>query len=147
MSLGDRDYIPSETSRLFLYRKDNGEKEFLLLRKSYGEELYETPGGSIEAGETPGQCLEREALEELGINIEAEKVLDGEIQITPKGNYKVFGYTGKTDDSDFQLSGEHSDYVWASESEIRSMNREGLIIEGLESLIDSLDTSIQEKSD
>ena len=87
MSLGDRDYIPSETSRLFLYRKDNGEKEFLLLRKSYGQELYETPGGSIEAGETPGQCLEREALEELGINIEAEKVLDGEIQITPNGNY------------------------------------------------------------
>lgn len=145
MSLRASDIAPSETSRLFLYREEEGERKFLLLRKSYGDQLYETPGGSIEAGETPGQCLEREALEELGVEVdssEAEKVLDGRIQATPRGNYRIFGYTADLEEiEDLELSGEHSSYVWASESEIRELNQEGRVIEGLEPLIHQIHRS------
>ena len=142
MSLRASDIAPSETSRLFLYREDEGERKFLLLRKSYGDRLYETPGGSIEAGESPDQCLEREALEELGIEVDpedTEKVLDGRIQATPRGNYRIFGYTADLEKiEDLKLSGEHSSYVWASEARIQELNSRGKIIEGLEPLIHSI---------
>lgn len=55
-----------ENDLLFLARRGPGEKL---------AGMWELPGGKIEEGETPQQCLERELLEELEMKAEAGEVI------------------------------------------------------------------------
>jgi 8-oxo-dGTP diphosphatase len=52
-------------------QRDDG--RFLLSRRAPGSHLgglWEFPGGAVEDGETPGAALQRELLEELGVEVE-----------------------------------------------------------------------------
>ena len=46
----------------------------VLLRNERGE--WELPGGRLEAGESPEECVAREVLEELGLTVEVGPLLD-----------------------------------------------------------------------
>ena len=46
----------------------------MVVRTTY-KELCDLPGGAIEPGESPRQCAEREAIEELGLAIPAGRLL------------------------------------------------------------------------
>ncbi|MFL0355700.1 NUDIX hydrolase [Erythrobacter sp. GH1-10] len=45
--------------------------DVLLLRHSYGPEVWALPGGGLKRGEDPAECAKREVREELGITISA----------------------------------------------------------------------------
>lgn len=47
----------------------NGAGEVLLLRHSYGPEVWGLPGGGMKPGEDPEQCVRREVREELGLEL------------------------------------------------------------------------------
>lgn len=52
---------------------------YLIAQRPRGKHLsgqWEFPGGIVEFGEDPEECLEREIKEELGINIKAKKIFD-----------------------------------------------------------------------
>lgn len=53
------------------------EKEMFATQRGYGDykDGWEIPGGKLEPGETPEQCIVREIREELASEIKAEKVL------------------------------------------------------------------------
>ena len=56
---------------------ETNKKEVFVTQRGYGDykDGWELPGGKLEPGETPQQCIEREIREELATEVKAEKVL------------------------------------------------------------------------
>ncbi len=59
--------------------------DVLLLRHSYGPDVWALPGGGIKAGENIAECARREVQEELGIEVAAIEAL-GTIEETLSGS-------------------------------------------------------------
>lgn len=65
-----------EVAAAILRRED----KILICRRAPGGncgELWEFPGGKLEAGETPEQALVRECEEELGVTVSVDELYDG----------------------------------------------------------------------
>ncbi len=71
----------------------------VLLRNGRGE--WRLPGGRLEAGESPEECVAREVLEELGLSVEVGPLLDARVyESLPRRRVLVLAYgcfAGKID--------------------------------------------------
>ncbi len=56
---------------------ETNKKEIFATQRGYGDwkGWWESPGGKLEDGKSPEQCIEREIREELATEVKAEKVL------------------------------------------------------------------------
>ncbi len=56
---------------------ETNKKEIFATQRGYGDykDGWEIPGGKLEPGETPEQCIEREIREELATKVKAERIL------------------------------------------------------------------------
>lgn len=67
----------------------------LLMRRAAGRSnagLWEFPGGKLEAGETPQQCLEREMMEETGVTGRAGALTAQSVYAYPDGEICLLAY-------------------------------------------------------
>lgn len=97
----------------------------LMVKRSNNDEVdpgtWEMPGGKIEFGEFLEPALIREVKEEAGIDITVEKLLYAcTFKTDEKRQVVILAYLCRSRDKDVKLSPEHTDYMWASKSELES---------------------------
>jgi 8-oxo-dGTP pyrophosphatase MutT (NUDIX family) len=78
----------------------------VLLRNE--REEWELPGGKLESGESPEECLRREVREELSLEVEARRLLDSWVyQVLPTSEVLIVTYGCLVVGGTIQLSNEH----------------------------------------
>ena len=96
-----------------------GGKVFIA-RRAPGENSaggWEFPGGKIENGETPQECLKRELYEELGIRTEIGEFVAESIYEYPKGAIRLLAYRTNIIEGEIGLS-VHDAFRWAPISDM-----------------------------
>lgn len=92
-------------------------------RKKRGLSLagyWEFPGGKIEAGETPEQCLSRELLEELGVRCRIGAFLGESIYDYGDKVVRLLGFYATHVDGIFLLR-DHDQSVWLPPGELAGL--------------------------
>jgi len=95
---------------------DEKDRVLLYLRNDY--ELWNLPGGAVENGETPWDCVIREVKEETGLNTEIEKLVG--IYSKPERNELVFSYKCSIVSGNLELNEEAKELMYFPVEEIPS---------------------------
>ncbi len=99
-------------------------RRVLLSRRKPGESnqgLWEFPGGTVRAGETPQQALEREILEELGVRAKAGPVVARNEYRYADGAIMLVAVQAELESLDFKLT-DHDLAEWVPLSELLSFD-------------------------
>ena len=79
--------------------------------------LWEFPGGKIEDGETPKECMARELKEELEIEVEVGRLIISNKHRYPNGIYELLVYKVEHISGNFVLN-DHDEIKWITIAEI-----------------------------
>ncbi|MBU4381347.1 NUDIX domain-containing protein [Candidatus Parcubacteria bacterium] len=97
--------------------------KFLILHKSSEEDInpnsYDIPGGRISFGETLKEALEREILEETGLDVTVGRILEA-WTFTKNNSFQLTGinYLCSYSSGKVRLSAEHDSYKWVCVKDI-----------------------------
>jgi 8-oxo-dGTP diphosphatase len=80
--------------------------------------MWELPGGKVEIGETPEECLEREMLEEFGINVTVGRFFGESVFHYHNGAIKLLAYLTSWESGEL-VPAVHADYCWVSVDELK----------------------------
>lgn len=102
------------------------EGKVLLIKRSsmeaYRPDTWEFPGGKMEFGETPLEAMEREAWEEIGVQVRMGRILYASSFLMHEAReVVVITYQCELETLEITLSQEHVAYHWASRAEVEAM--------------------------
>lgn len=98
------------------------EGKFLLLRPANVEGSvngWDIPGGTVQEGESLEKTLQREVMEETGVDLRNFTFLKSMIMIKNDTRYEIFW--GKLNTHNIKLSKEHIEYRWVDEKELAKL--------------------------
>lgn len=82
---------------------------------------WEFPGGKVEAGETAEQCIRRECLEELGLNIRITGQLSSHHHDYGDVAIVLIPFLATIESGELSLK-EHDQFEWATREQLRSFD-------------------------
>ena len=92
----------------------------LIVRKGPGTRHagnWEFPGGKVESGEAPEDCLEREILEELGICVRTERFFCESRYRYPHATIRLMAFRVRWVSGDIRLT-DHDALAWVAPSDL-----------------------------
>ncbi|GHO78437.1 NUDIX hydrolase [Ktedonobacter sp. SOSP1-85] len=98
--------------------------KILIARRKKGdilEDKWEFPGGKIEPGESPEQCLKREMMEEFGVEIEVKDFFCSSIFRYQHIEIELLAYRAVYVQGEFQLNA-HAEIQWVTNKELMKFN-------------------------
>jgi 8-oxo-dGTP diphosphatase len=82
---------------------------------------WEFPGGKIRPGESPQECLKRELLEELNIEVAVEEFVTECTYFYPHVSIKLMAYKCFWKSGEIRLI-DHGDFAWVTPEELLNFN-------------------------
>ena len=126
-------------SGAIILRENNGIKEIFATQRGYGDwkGWWEIPGGKLESGETPEQCIVREIREELATEVRAEKILGVVDYDYPTFHLTMHCILCSIVSGDLKLL-EHEAAKWVTKETLRSVDwlpADRLILDKIEEML------------
>ena len=102
---------------------ETNKKEIFATQRGYGyyKDGWEIPGGKLEPGETPEQCIEREIREELATEVKTEKILGVVDYDYPNFHLTMHCILCSIVSGDLKLL-EHEAAKWVTKETLRSVD-------------------------
>ena len=95
--------------------------KFLIAQRKLNDDIFggfwEFPGGKVEDGETPEECLARELKEELDIEAEVGQLITSDNYVYPHGTFDLIAYKVNHISGEFVLN-VHEEIKWVSLNEM-----------------------------
>ncbi|MSN27173.1 MAG: NUDIX domain-containing protein [Geobacter sp.] len=82
---------------------------------------WEFPGGKINHGETPKECLRRELIEEMGIQVNVDKSLSANTHDYPTFSITLHPFVCAIESGDIVLH-EHAAVAWLPPDKLHTLN-------------------------
>jgi 8-oxo-dGTP diphosphatase len=102
----------------------HNDSALLLEKQVFFGGKYDAPGGRIKKHETDEQALNREVIEEIGLGITVERLLNDWVMNIPELQMHIEGktYLCSTDSDKVTLSKEHFNYKWVERKDLLKQN-------------------------
>jgi len=101
----------------------NSKNQLLITRRGHGDfnGRWEFPGGKLEKDETEKECLKREILEELNIEIDVKSFFMRNNHSYPKFTVELISYISLFYNGEIKLV-DHDKYEWVEINQLKDYN-------------------------